>query len=62
MVWKLEGADQWTKIADLASYYAHSLSVKRIRFNTRFSEEEQGSYTVATCASDQTVRIFKLTL
>ena len=53
MIWKLtDETKTWTKLIDVASYYAHTLSVKRIKFNVRFSEPEAGHYTVATCASD----------
>ena len=41
MVWRLtDDTKSWTKLIDVASYYAHTLSVKRIRFNLRFSEPE----------------------
>ena len=62
MVWKLGEGLQWTKCADIAPYFAHTLQVKRISFNSRFSDFENGKYTVATCAGDQTVRIFRIQL
>ena len=63
MIWKLtEDTQAWIKLYEMAPYYAHTLSVRRIRFNLRFSDAESSKFTVATCASDQTVRMFSITL
>lgn len=63
MIWKLtDETKTWTKLIDVADNFTHTLSVRRIRFNSRFSEPDANRYTVATCANDQTVRIFRVTL
>ncbi len=62
MIWRLNDDKTWAKIKEFDPFYSHSLSVKRIQFNLRFSEPDDNQYTVATCSSDQSVRIFKITL
>ena len=53
-------------IGKLPQYWQHWGSVRRIKFNWRFSENqnENGtkSYQIATCANDHSVRIFKLNM
>ena len=64
MIWTLtdDGGDMptWRKMTEVASYYGHTLSVKRILFNLRATQESDKTYQVATCGSDQTVRIFRI--
>ena len=63
MIWNLtEDGKTWNKLGQVSSFFGHSLSVKRIRFNKRFSKPNEESYTVATCSSDQSVRIFRVSL
>ena len=53
MVWSLAADGKtWGKLGQVAPYFSHSLSVKRIKFNKRFSDVEKENYTVATCSSD----------
>lgn len=61
-VWKISADLTWVKLAEVASHHSHSLSVKRIRFNLRFSQPNENRFTVATCGSDQTVRIYRINL
>ena len=62
MAWSMKADLTWQKVADVAPFYGHSLSVRRIKFNVRFSKPDENEFTVATCANDQSVRIFRILL
>ena len=63
MVWNMQLAEAtWNKVVVVDAPFGHSLSVRRIRFNERFSDPDSNKYTVATCAADHSVRIFRITL
>lgn len=54
----------WNLVYQAPDYFMHTLTVKRIKFNQRYVKtgEDKEEYTVATCGSDHTVRIFKIKL
>jgi len=61
-IWSMQkDTTTWNRILVLPLYLSHNSSVRRIKFNQRLSSDEQG-YTVATCANDHTVRLFKIML
>eukprot|EP00347_Sterkiella_histriomuscorum_P000283 403376473 len=63
IIWKADSEmKQWARIFDFPAYYQHSLSVKRIKFNARYSNPKNDEYTVATCGGDHTVKLFKFQL
>lgn len=57
-----ETVTNWSLVAFLPEYYMHTLAVKRIKFSLTESDVNKGKYTVASCGSDHTVRIFSFNL
>ena len=61
--WTHEAAQKtWSKIYQIPLYYAHCSAVRRIRFNERYSNKEEETYAVASCANDHSVRLYKIKL
>jgi hypothetical protein len=53
---------KWTCLHKLHDYFAHGLTVRRIKFGRVVEEEGLQKFTMATCGNDHTVRIFSITL
>jgi hypothetical protein len=53
----------WSKVYSVPTFYTHCGAVRRIKFNEKLSNDDgSGSYTVASCANDHSVRLFKINL
>lgn len=48
------------KVFQVPMFQTHSLAVKRIKFNSKMSENDNNEFVFASGGKDYTVRIFKL--
>ena len=48
------------QISELVPYLTHFGAVRRFKFNKRLSKSDADEFTVASCANDHSVRIFRV--
>ena len=58
LLWNYDSlAKVWSKLYQVNQYLTHCATVRRIKFNLRYSKPEQEEYVVASCGADHSVRL-----